>query len=143
MLLRTLLPLTLFVLGFVLVKDVKASGKHSPFTVDEESITATLSIKGSVLVEKYRAVFERHGRNSASTVDWVGVIEMIVGMKDTDLYISGELTFESNDETVEISSTSKETLVQLLDVVHPVLSTPQRVDAFLTEQDALLKKTKK
>ena len=140
MLLRTLLPLTLFVLGFVLVKDVKAGSKHSPFSVDEESITATLTIKGSALVEKYKAVFEKHGRSSSSTVDWVGVIEMIVGMNDTDLYISGELTFESNDETVEISSSSIETLYRLLDVVRPVLATPLKVDAFLIEQETLLKK---
>jgi hypothetical protein len=122
------------------VKDVKAGSKHSPFTVNQKAITASLGIKGSALVEKYKSVFQKHGRNSASTVDWVGVIEMIVGINDTDLYFSGELTFESNDETVEISSTSVETLERLLGVVCPVLSTPQKVDAFLIKQKALVKK---
>jgi hypothetical protein len=143
MLLRTVLPLVLFALGFVLVKDVQAGNKYAPFTMNEEMVTATLSIKDSPLKEKYKAIFARHNRNSESTIDWVGVIELIVGVKDPDLYLDGTLSFESNDETVKISSSSRETLEKLLGIVRPMLATPQKVDSFLSEQEAQLNKNRK
>src|SRR5437870_4059215 len=98
------------------------TGKSAPFVVDEEGLTATLKIKGSPLIEKYAAVFQKHHLDAASPVDWNGLIEQIVGMKDTDLYIGGELSFDMNDDAVEITATSKESLQRLIKVVQPVLA---------------------
>jgi hypothetical protein len=131
--------ITLLLIAFISVT-ARAQSKHAPFTINAAQTAATLKIKGTPLVKKYAAVFKKHRLNAASTIDWKAVVEQITGLKETDLYLSGALHFEEDESKVEVSSKSPKSLQQMLGAVCPILESTQKLDAFLKEQEQLLKK---
>lgn len=118
----------------------QTKGKYPPFVVNEEAITATLKVKDWPAVEKFAAVFKKHKLDATSAEDWNGVLDQITGMKETDIYISKNLSFEVVDDGVEIMATHLDDLEQVLKFIRLVIATPQKLDVFLTEQETLLKK---
>lgn len=131
--------ITLFLavfLGFA----ASAQVSHTPFTINATQTVATLQIKTAPLVKKYTAVFKKHKLNAASPIDWKALIEQIAGLKETDLYLSGALRFEASDDKIEVSSKSATSLQQVLGTICPILGSTQKLDAFLKEQEQLLKK---
>ncbi len=121
----------------------KKGNLYTPFVVDSVAVTAILKVKNSPLEDQFAAVFKEHKLNAASPEDWQGLLEMIAGMKETDLVISREISFETNEDNVELSAINFDNLEQMVKSLRLVIATPQKVDAFLIDMDSSSPKKKK
>ncbi len=119
------------------------AGKYAPFVVNTDALTATLQIKGDLFTDKYAAVFKKHKLDPGSTTDWNSLLEEVAAMKETDLLISKDVSFEANEEAVELTAVHIDDLEQMLKALRLVIASPQTVDAFLIQYEAMLRKTKK
>ncbi len=115
---------------------------YAPFIIDSSAVTAVLKVKNSALEDHYAPVFAKHKLNASSPVDWLTLLERIAGMRETDLYISNEITFEATDENVELSAIHFDNLEQMVKSLRQVICTPEKVTAFLNEYEHFLQKKK-
>src|ERR1043165_6096668 len=140
-------PLKPILLAFTLVCSITigfAQKNYAPFKFDESGDFAlTLNIKQSPFVKKFSEVMRKHHRDPSDVTEWVGVFDIIVGMKDTDLAGTGDLTFDSDEDVVRISATKKEEVDAVLKDIKQVIATPAKLDAFLTDFETTLEKAKK
>jgi hypothetical protein len=116
------------------------AAKGGLFTVNENEISATLEVEGTPLVQKYAHVFEKHKLDPTSATTWNSVLGQIIGIKEWGLYIDGDADNDVRGGIIMVSATSPEKLAQVLKTVDSILSTPETLDAFLTEMDELPKK---
>ena len=116
---------------------------YAPFKYDAEDVMLSMNIKESAWAKKFAPVMQKHHRDPGDVVEWVGVFDIIVGMKDPDLYETGHLTFDSDENIVKISATQTEEADAIMKALRPVIASPDKLDAFLTDFEATLEKAKK
>lgn len=85
---------------------------------------------------------QKHQRDPSEAVDWMSLFETIVGMKATDLSISGDLSFDNEDDVVKITSAKKESIDAMMKAVRPIIASPDKLEAFLADYDATLDRAK-
>lgn len=118
------------------------NGKYTPFTVDADNVVR-LKIPDAPITKKYGQVFKEHNRDIASVSDWDGVIQQIIGEKDTDLLLDSEFSFDTDDNNVIITASSKEGVDRLMKALRPTITSTQQLSEFLTRLDQILQKKKK
>lgn len=135
-----------FLFGFFLFCCSFASyaqaGRYAPFVVDSGAVTATLKVKDSPLEDKFAAVFTKHKLNASSPADWLELLGNIAGMQETDLWVANEITFESTEQTIELSAINFDNLEQMVKTLRLTIATPEKLEDFLKENERLLQKKK-
>lgn len=136
---RTFFHPLVFIASLLLAAGAAAQGKYAPFTVDGDHVIHLNTASPSVRT-KYEAVFSKHGRDVSNASDWDGVIQQIVGEKDTDLLMEGTLTMDVNDNEFVAEASADEQVTRFMKAVRPTLGNVQQLDEFLTKLDLILKK---
>lgn len=115
-----------------------AQKAYAPFKYDAEDLTLSLNVKESAWTKKFAPILQKHNRNPADASEWSGLFDIILGLKATDLSISGHITFDSEDDLVKITATDNNEVAAVMDALKPVIATPEKLEAFLADFDATL-----
>jgi hypothetical protein len=115
-----------------------AQQAYTPFKYDAENFVLSLNVKASPWTKKFAPVLQKHSRNPKEASEWSGLFDTILGMNATDLYTSGHITIDNEDDLVKITATDNNEVSAVMNVLKSVIATPEKLEAFLAEFDATL-----